>query len=145
MSILRFQRNGQRETTTVPKPNERELLKAEFATRLGRLMSEKGWSQSDRARHASQFLPKGEEFRRDNVHVYLNQLALPRPKQRDALAKALGVDPEELLPGEGHTKNNMPVAMRAIPDEPGMAWLSVDKKVTMRTALAVLALLEDVR
>lgn len=127
----------------MPKPNQRDQLKAEFATRLGRLLTEKGWNQSDLARAASQHLPKGEEFRRDNIHVYLNETALPRPKQLNATAAALNVAAEDLLPGVAHAKGSMPVAMRAIPDEPGYAWLSVDKKVTMRTALAILSMLEE--
>lgn len=129
----------------MPKPNQRELLKAEFANRLGRLLNEKGWNQSDLARAASLHLPKGEEFRRDNIHVYLNGTAVPRPKQLNAIAAALGVAPEDLLPGVAHSTVDMPVAMRAIPDKPGFAWLSVDKEVTMRTAIAVLAMLEDTR
>ena len=99
----------------MPKPNQRDQLKAEFATRLGRLLTEKGWNQSDLARAASQHLPKGEEFRRDNIHVYLNETALPRPKQLNAIAAALNVAAEDLLPGVAHAKGSMPVAMRAIP------------------------------
>ena len=128
----------------MPKTSARDLRKAEFAQRLARLLDQKGWSQSDLARAASQHLPKGEEFRRDNVHVYLNQSALPRPKQLNAIAKALDVSPNDLLPGVQHAES-LPYSMQPALDDPGTAWLKVDKKVPMRTALAVLALLDDNR
>jgi transcriptional regulator with XRE-family HTH domain len=127
----------------VPKHNERDLQKAEFARRLERLMNDKGWNQSDVARAASQHLPKGEDFRRDSVHTYLNQLAIPRPKQLNALAKAFGVTPDDLLPGVRHAGETMPYSMQPVMGEAGKAWLRVDMKVSMRTALAVLAMLDD--
>lgn len=127
----------------MPKPNDRDLLKAEFAQRLSRHLADKGWNQSDLARAAERFLPKGEEFRRDNVSVYLNKMALPRPKQLNAMAKALGIDPNDLLPGHDHAEK-LPYSMRNA-DEDGYSWLQVDMKVPMRTALAVLSLLEGAR
>lgn len=126
----------------MPKQKERDLQKAEFARRLERHMNDKGWTQAELARAASQYIPKGEEFRRDNVSVYLNKLALPRPKQLNAIAKALGVTPDDLLPGVRHAGQAMPYSMHPVAEEAGMAWLQVDMKVKMRTALAVLAMLD---
>ena len=125
----------------MPKANERDLVKAEFASRLARHLEDRSWNQSDLARAAGKFLPKGETFRRDNIHVYLNELALPRPKQLMAIAKALGIKPEDLLPGVSHAEK-LPYSMRPVSDEPNMSWLQVDMKVPMRKALAVLSLLE---
>lgn len=125
----------------MPK-NERDLRKADFAKRLARHLEQRGWNQSDLARAAEKFLPKGETFRRDSVSTYLNQLALPRPKQLNALAKALQVEPGDLLPGVSHTEK-LPYSMRPADGEPNMSWLSVDMKVPMRKALAVLSILGE--
>jgi transcriptional regulator with XRE-family HTH domain len=130
----------------VSKPNERDLLKAEFAKRLSKHLADKGWSQADLARAAEKYLPKGETFRRDNVSVYLNRTALPRQKQLVAIAKALGVTPADLLPGvntSGREDTKMPYSMRPVDGEPGQAWLQVDMQVPMRKALAVLSLLDE--
>lgn len=126
-----------------PKTTDHDRLKAEFAARLSRLMDEKGWNQSDMARAASRYLPNGEEFRRDNIHVYLAKTALPRQKQLVAIAKALGVPPGDLLPSAVGGAKQVPFSMQSIPDEPSHAWLRVDMKLTMRKALAVLAILEE--
>lgn len=128
----------------MPKPNERDLLKAEFAGRLKRLMEDKGWNQSDLARAASKYLPKGEEFRRDSISCYLNRLQIPRAQHLNAVAKAFGVEARDLLP-EPTMAKDMPYSMRPVLDDPSQSWLQVDMKVPMSTALAVLALLNNAR
>lgn len=125
------------------KPSEYDPQKAEFARLLGKKMEDRGWNQSDLARAAEKFLPKGQKFRRDNIHVYLNQVALPRPKQLIAIAKALDMSPEELLPGVQHARTEPSYSMQPVIGEPGKAHLRVTMKVPMRTALAVLSILEQ--
>lgn len=125
----------------VPK-SERDLTRAEFARRLAKHMDDKSWNQSDMARAAERYLPKGESFRRDSISTYLNQLAVPRPKHLNAIAKALGVTPEDLLPGVS-TAEKLPYSMRPVSDEPGMAYLTVDMKISTNTALAVLGLINQ--
>jgi hypothetical protein len=129
----------------VSKPDSRDTIRAEFAQRLARHLADRSWNQSDLARAASKHLPKGAEFRRDNISVYVNGNALPRPKQLNAIAKALGVAPGDLLPSAGTAGREvlMPFSMRPVDGEQGMAWLQVDMKVPMRKALAVLSLLDD--
>lgn len=124
----------------MPKLSERDLVKSDFAKRLGRLLADKGWNQSDLARAAEKHLPKGETFRRDSVSTYLKKTALPRPMALNAIAKALGVTPDDLLPNSDFSEKT-PYSMRPVVDEPGQSWLSVDMKVPMGTALAVLSLL----
>lgn len=109
-------------------------------------MADRGWSQADLARAAEKHLPKGEEFRRDNVSVYVNEVALPRPKQLNALAKALGMTPADLMPGASGTTGaavKMPYSMRPMESDPRRAWLQVDMEVPMSKALAVLSLLDE--
>lgn len=115
----------------------------EFARRLARHMEDRGWNQSDMARAASKYLPKGQEFRRDNIHVYLTKGVIPRPKQLVAIAKALGVDPADLQDGIGHAER-LPYSMKPS-DEPGKAWLHVDMKVPVHVALSVLGMLGEKR
>lgn len=129
----------------MPRPDERDHLKAELSARLVREMTTRSWTQADLARAAERHMPKGEEFRRANVSSYVNKLALPRPKQLTALAKALGMDPRDLLPGGSASEDRLPFSMHPAKDEPGMAWLQVDTKVSMRTALAILGMLEHDR
>ena len=116
--------------------------KAEFAKRLAEAMEDRGWNQSELARAAAKHLPEDQEFRRDNVHVYLSQRALPRPKQLVALAKALGMSPEKLLPGVQHARTDPPWSMEPVIGEPGKAHLRVAVRVPMRTALEILTILE---
>lgn len=129
----------------MPKPNERDLVRAEFSNRLAKILADRGWNQSDLARAAEKHLPKGEHFRRDNVSAYLNKISLPRPRQLVAMAKALGMSPNDLLPSVGSSGRtvSMPYSMRPVDGVPGRAWLQVDMEVPMSRALAVLSILDD--
>lgn len=120
----------------------REATRKEFAQRLARHMDAKGWSQSDLARQAALHMGDGE-FRRDSVSVYLKAAALPRTAQLNALAAALGVSPDELLPGNRHERAIMPLSMRTLKDNPHRAYLHVDMEVPTRIALSVMALLQE--
>lgn len=120
----------------------RQALRKEFAQRLARHMDAKGWSQSDLARNAARHMEDGE-FRRDNVSVYLKGAALPRPKQLNALSAALGISPDELMPGGRLEREILPISMRTLKDNPQRAYLHVDMEVTTRIALSVMALLQE--
>lgn len=120
----------------------REALRKEFAQHLARHMDAKGWSQADLARQAALHMGDGE-FRRDNVSVYLKAAALPRPKQLNALAAALGVSPDELMPGGRLEREILPISMRTLKDNPKRAYLHVDMEVPTRIALSVMALLQE--
>lgn len=124
------------------KLSPRDVIRAEFAQRLAKEMDKRGWTQSDMARAAQKFLPTGETFRRDAIHVYLNKSALPRPRQLNAIAKALGLQPEDLLPGVRTASETLPLSMRTLPDKPGKAWLHVDMECSLATAAAIISMLE---
>lgn len=74
-----------------------EYVKREFAAKLAAFMLKKGWNQSELARQASKHLSDGE-LSRDNVSNYYRGKHLPNESRLLAIAKALGIDPEELLP-----------------------------------------------
>jgi transcriptional regulator with XRE-family HTH domain len=78
------------------------VVRQQFAHRLKKLMVQKDMSQSDLARAAFGFddptspsrVPKG----RDRISAYLNARQFPDDANLEALAKALGLAPEDLIP-----------------------------------------------
>lgn len=118
----------------------KHLTKQEFATRVFRLMQAKGWNQSDLARHAG--LP------RDAVSVYIRGKSLPTPPNLKALAAAFNIDPTELLPN--HIENAIDadtpsLEIKVSVSAPGMAWLRVNRLVTMGAAIKIADILENDR
>lgn len=115
----------------------KHLTKQEFGRRLYKLMVAKGWRQSELARQAD--LP------RDSISVYIRGKSLPTPQSLQALANALGVSSDDLLPN--HVENAIDedypaLDIRVSPGSPDKAWLRVNRLVTLRTALEVAKLLE---
>lgn len=96
------------------------MARMEFGRRLQRAMMNKGYSQSELARYAETHL--GKHFGRDSVSQYIRGETLPNPQRLAALAKALGVDPEELLPSRGirgvpSVTEMMKPGLQVVPDE----------------------------
>lgn len=80
----------------------------EFGRRLQARMFALGWNQSDLSRHATMHLPKaakgqkqGRAIGRDSISGYIRGLSLPRGAALEAIAKALGCAPEDLMPSGG--------------------------------------------
>lgn len=122
------------ESALVPK----HLAKQQFGKRLYKLMIAKGWHQSELARQSD--LP------RDSVSVYVRGKSLPTPQSLQKLAEALGVSAEELLPNqiEGAIDEDAPAfELRASPNRPAVAWLRVNRLVSMTTALKIGEILKD--
>jgi transcriptional regulator with XRE-family HTH domain len=120
----------------VPK----HLTKQEFGKRLYRLMLAKGWNQSELGRQSG--LP------RDSVSTYVRGRSLPTPQNLMALSEALGVSQEELLPN--HTESAIDedtpsFEMKTSTSSPNMAWVRVNRLVTMQTAIRIADLLENDR
>jgi len=115
----------------------KHLTKQEFGKRLYNLMLSKGWHQSELARKSG--------LNRDAISTYIRGRTLPSPQNRDALAKALGVDPDVLLPNylEAAINEDSPAfEMKVSTSAKGMAWLRVDMLVRTSTAAKVAELLE---
>lgn len=116
----------------------KHLTKEEFARRVYRLMVQRGWTQSDLARHAG--LP------RDAISVYVRAKSLPTPVNLAELAACFNMKPEELLPNivETAIDNDQPAfEMRASTAAPGKVWLRVNRAVSMATAVKIAELLEQ--
>lgn len=122
------------ETKLVPK----HLTKQQFGKRLYTLMLSKGWTQSELARQSG--LP------RDSISVYVRGKSLPTPPSLQALAEALSVPTEELLPNhiEGAIDEDTPMLeMKVSPNAPNVAWLRLNRLVSTKTAMSIMEMLES--
>lgn len=118
----------------VPK----HMAKDEFARRLHSLMREKGWRQADFARASG--------LTRNSISVYLRGDSLPSPSSLKALAKALDVDPDHLLPNYRESaidRDNPQIEFRVSPNDPKSAWLRINRLVSTALAIKIMALLQD--
>lgn len=126
----------------LPDGAPRDAVKMEFAKRLQHLMVSKGWNQSELARRTAHHTSDGK-FGRDSVSVYIRGMSLPGPTHLNALARALDVKAEELLPSRGVPSvgdSAPPLDVREI--SPGRVWLKVNQAVDWTTALKVMQLLK---
>jgi transcriptional regulator with XRE-family HTH domain len=110
--------------------------KAAFGKQLQALHLERGWSQSELARRAG--------LSRDKISTYVRGECLPRQLQLRALAKALEVSPDELLPGSRRLANgNGPeINVRLTGQGAQSVWLQVNQVVSLSAANKILAILE---
>jgi transcriptional regulator with XRE-family HTH domain len=128
---------------TVSPGSPRDTVRVEFARRLQAAMLEKGWNQSELARQASLFV-HGGRFGRDNISMYVRGLSLPTPAHLNAVAKALGKSPDDLLPTRGvqSARNvNPPLEMRQAGED--RVWISINQVVDFQTALKLLQVLKQ--
>lgn len=116
-------------------------VRADFAHRLRELISEKGWNQSELARQASLHLPAGDEMRRDSISVYIRGVALPKPKYLNAIAKALRIEPKDLLPDRGLVTPSTPSEMMMTKMDDGRVWLQINQAVDFDDALQIMGIL----
>jgi transcriptional regulator with XRE-family HTH domain len=118
--------------------NGDQLIRDQFAKRLYHAIVNKAWTQSELARRSG--------LTRNAVSTYVTARALPTPANLDALAKALGVAADELLPP---VRDALAPATATIETcsfrevEGGQARLQVNKIVPMDTALEVIRLVNS--
>lgn len=127
----------------LPENAPKAAVKAEFARRLQKAMAEKGWTQSELASRAAKFTDKGE-FGRYSVSLYIQGKTLPRPHQLEALCKALGKKPADLLPTRGVPNSDEvapPLDVRDTGD--GKAWIRINQEVKWPVALEIIKLLKE--
>ena len=127
---------GNRETA---KDAPRHLSKQEFGQRLKRKMVEKGMHHAELARRSD--LP------RNNISTYINGRSYPSEQSLGKLAKALGCEPDDLLP------NRLEMAIRGeqMPDmqikasinDPKRSWLQINRLVMTSNALRIALILQE--
>lgn len=116
----------------------KHLAKDEFARRLYQLMLGKGWRQADLAR--------ASDLPRNAISVYLRGASLPNPDSLKSLAKALGVEPNELLPNytESAIERDHPeLEFRVSPADPKTAWIRINRAMPTALAIKIMALIEE--
>jgi transcriptional regulator with XRE-family HTH domain len=114
----------------------RALTKQEFGRRLQAVLLDKGWNQSELARRA--------HLGRDAISTYVRGRSFPEPASLRRIADAFGMDPAELLPNslEAAIERDTPsLEIKEAVGHPGLAWLRVNRRVTVLQALQVMQIL----
>ena len=124
-----------------PKRAPVSHVPTDFARRLATLRVAKGWNQSELARQAALFMPD-KKFNRDNISKY-EKFTRPTPLHLNAIARALGVKPEELMPDKGmllsHRMEDTELSMNTVGKNE--AWLRVNQKVPIADAYKIIEIL----
>ncbi|MEP6827960.1 MAG: helix-turn-helix domain-containing protein [Aestuariivirga sp.] len=124
----------------------REAAALDFAQRLQTRMIDKGMTQSDLMRATNKLLPVGHSMSRDSVSKYLRGRNIPNPIYITAIARALGMKPDDLLPSrgpltrEGSSDALAPFKMTEQGD--GNVWVSINMAVPWGTALKLMELVK---
>ena len=131
-------------------PRDSEDLKKEFARRLRAALAEHNLNQSELAEAAKKHLPpprkgqkRGRALGRDSISNYVNARSLPEPAYLRAIAKALDVTEEDLLPAKAFPVapvSAVPFELRLVGD--GTAYLKVSRVVSEETAMKVMQLIK---
>lgn len=119
----------------------RHLTKQEFSRRLKTLLTTRGLSNAEFARRAG--------FGRNSITSYLKGYNYPSRLNLEKMAKALGIEADELLPNitkEAIADEELPdLSLRSSVAEPGMSWLVVNRHVPTAVGAQVVTLLEQAR
>lgn len=120
------------------------VLKREFGIRLRQILVQKGMSQTELARAAAKHTPD-RSFGRDLISSYISGRYIPNPINLAAMAKALDVTPDELLPQSNNLprrgESTPPLDLRVLGDD--RASLRVNQVVSLSVALKVAQLIND--
>lgn len=122
-----------------PELEPKELGKQEFGRRLMKLMLDRGWNQSELARRA--------HLGRDAVSTYVRGRSFPEPRSLKALADALSVTTEDLLP------NSVTMAMDAdtapmleikqAAGHPEKVFIRINRMVSLEQAAAIFNVIKN--
>lgn len=117
----------------------REQAKQTLARKIHRAILDKGWTPAELARRSG--------LSRDNISTYMRASSLPSGDSLTKLARALGMEPDELLPNRPDVTYSDPdsptLELTQTPSHPGKAWLRVNQLVSMSTATKIAELLQN--
>lgn len=121
------------------------LRRQQFAKKLQYALVARGWTQSELARRMQMQLPPDAqgEVRRDLVSRYLKAIHLPGPIYLKAMADALKMEPDDLLPPEDPSSLDATVRFRFTDLGDGKVQLQINQVLPYAVALKIAALLED--
>ena len=137
----------------LPASAPKELSKLEFGRRLQQILLDRGWTQSDLARQAfgettdqgGYKVPK----KREVVSAALAGRYFPSATNLHAMAKALGMTDDELLPNlrkMAIDESAKPAfEFKVAPGHPNEGWLQINQLVTYDTFVKIAALLQQDR
>ena len=128
--------------TNLSEDAPKDAVLVDFGRRLQRAMIEKGWNQSELARRATGHMANGE-VTRDAISKYINGVTLPGPDRLQAIAKALHMQPADILPTRGITagaEKSPALDVRDVGE--GNVWLRVNQQVEWARALEIMKILK---
>lgn len=119
-----------------------------FATNLRNAMNRKGFTQSELMARANSHAPKTHKLSRSNLSEYCNGKKLPGPIRLDAIAKALDVAIEELVPAT-MPRTRIPLAATQANTElinigNGQARMTMDRTMPWPKAMEVMSILNSI-
>lgn len=118
--------------------NNREAVKVEFAKRLFHAIHERGWTQSEFARHCG--------LNRDAVSTYVRGKSFPSPQALQAMADVLNMKPEQLLPNyfeSAASKVEPTVELKELPGGEGYMWLRLNVRLPKKVAMQVFSIVQE--
>lgn len=133
---VRTYMGGDAPTPEAERP--KHLTKQEFGRRVYRLMTERGWHQSELARQA--------QLTRDAVSTYVNGRSLPDPTNAKKLAEAFDMTVEQLLPNlveQAIDRDPPAIDLKVSALNPDVAWLRINRLVRTDNAMQIMSILRD--
>lgn len=125
--------------TEIPSDSPAEITKLEFGRRLAAKLLEVGWNQSDLARAAG--------LGRDAISTYVRGRSFPEPKSLKAIAEALRMQPQELLPNEvalAMRSDTAPMLeIKQAAGYPDRVYLRVNRLVSLEQAAQIFQILKS--
>lgn len=123
---------------TSPSPASiRSVLKAEFAKRLYVKIADRGWTQSEFARHCN--------VARDAVSTYVRGRSLPSKSVLERMAIVLGCQPQDLLPSYHFSgdKEEQGFELRDVPDDEGLMQIKLNMRLPKKVAMQIFMLAQE--
>ena len=112
-----------------------DSVKKEFGRRVRNATIAKGWRQAELAR-VSGLAPQ-------SISDYSAGKILPTMHNLEMLARALGVSGSDLMPAEKADPEMSRAEIRGDPTDPRMAWIVLNRRMTMKSAVQIMSIVEQ--
>lgn len=140
MKLLTSKRPRVDQTTYFAAPAP--MVRQAFGRRLAKASVEKGWSGAELARRATK--AGGLSIGKYSISRYEAGAQFPEPQRVEALAKALGVKPADLLPDLQHESPEPARGMDAqVNADTGKVWLRLNQAVSLDKAQKIMHILAE--